>query len=157
MNCLSHYFVSYFFENFWEKNLTRHNQGKFSSTRYSIFCYYIQMRYKKVRSNVVWFTTFDRTFLNIFGNDVLRQGFPVLNNIFVVLLRASCYWLYSSRTRVCANWFCALCFFFIFKIIFFLFTYIFKEICTHLLYTVLYPFGYFFTILCIIAYKLQKT
>ena len=73
MNCLSRYFLPLFFfvekmayfftiemktfsflsHYFLEKNLTMHNQGKFSSTHHSIFCYYMQMRCIKVRSNVV--------------------------------------------------------------------------------------------------------
>ena len=48
----------------------------------------------------------------------LPQGFPLLNS-FILLLPASCYWRNSSRTRVCANWFCTLRFFFILKIRFF--------------------------------------
>ena len=44
---------SFLSHNFLEKNLKMYNQGKFNSTRHSIFCYYMQMRCKKVRLNVV--------------------------------------------------------------------------------------------------------
>ena len=39
---------------FLEKNLTMHNRGKFDNTRHLIFCYYMQMRFEKVRSRVVF-------------------------------------------------------------------------------------------------------